>query len=237
MRQCPNCGTFNSQAAQFCETCGTALQNQPVVQACPQCGQPVPVENRFCENCGYQFGPQPPVQPEMVMPAKSKRPLWPKLLVGIIAILIILGGGYGWFQYQQAQTTARNEQRAAAEQASRKRESAIASAKAASSSLAAAQSEATADSVAAKASSMSASSESVAALARSMRGALITDFDCEPKAVAKVPDKEIVADTHASEDAGEDIAGFYQRVKAHHPAIGGSLTATTAADDDETDEE
>ncbi|HEY2257075.1 MAG TPA: adenylate/guanylate cyclase domain-containing protein, partial [Variovorax sp.] len=44
---CPNCSHPNSQAARFCEACGTALRRQ-----CRQCGHALSAEAKFCSECG-----------------------------------------------------------------------------------------------------------------------------------------------------------------------------------------
>jgi class 3 adenylate cyclase len=55
MSACPACGYGNSDAARFCEQCGT-----PLVQAvtCPSCGALNATGQRFCGACGHRLGPK-----------------------------------------------------------------------------------------------------------------------------------------------------------------------------------
>src|SRR5437867_1632114 len=53
--QCPQCQHENSEAAKFCEECGTKL-----IRACPSCGQEVSPRAKFCPACGTSLTRQLP---------------------------------------------------------------------------------------------------------------------------------------------------------------------------------
>ena len=54
--QCPQCQHENSEAAKFCEECGTKL-----VRVCPGCGHEVSLRAKFCPACGTSLTGQTPV--------------------------------------------------------------------------------------------------------------------------------------------------------------------------------
>jgi len=74
---CPNCATENSDAANFCRSCGAALKAELV---CANCGQRNLPGNEFCGGCGARLqgtetGTQPLLRPtEKVMPAPECNP-------------------------------------------------------------------------------------------------------------------------------------------------------------------
>ncbi|MBI3988378.1 MAG: AAA family ATPase [candidate division NC10 bacterium] len=53
--RCPACQHENSQAAKFCEECGTRL-----IRACSRCGQEVSPRAKFCPECGQSLAEAPP---------------------------------------------------------------------------------------------------------------------------------------------------------------------------------
>ena len=53
--RCPSCDCQNSEAAKFCDACGTALPLH-----CPACGAPNRTTAKFCNECGAALGQQPP---------------------------------------------------------------------------------------------------------------------------------------------------------------------------------
>ena len=53
--RCPSCNSQNSEAAKFCDACGTALPLH-----CPACGAPNRTTAKFCNECGASLGQQPP---------------------------------------------------------------------------------------------------------------------------------------------------------------------------------
>ena len=53
--RCPSCDCQNSEAAKFCDACGTALPLH-----CPACGAPNRTTAKFCNECGVALGQQPP---------------------------------------------------------------------------------------------------------------------------------------------------------------------------------
>ncbi|MFC6295823.1 zinc ribbon domain-containing protein [Lactiplantibacillus daoliensis] len=262
MRQCPSCGTLNNKNAQFCETCGTSLKDQPTVKSCPQCGQVILESSNFCQHCGYQFT-VPTAQMTPGQPRVSRKP--PKQSVGsrvvlvFVIIVIAVLGAFSWRMYRQTQTNTQNDQREAQQEESQARQSSMDRMKAARSSSVAerrANSRATSSrrasldrasssSVAAEssrqaessrkadlASSSESESESVADTARSLRSMLVTAFGCDEDAVASLPDKELADISSASNNAGEDIGGFYNRVKERHPEIGGNIMGPDADESD-----
>lgn len=263
MRQCPNCGARNTKTAQFCVSCGTSLQNQPEMPTCPKCGQPVSAKSRFCEHCGYQLSTttsQATASQGRSSRKPPKRPVWPKVVTGLVVGLIIAMAAFGWLMYRRTQINTQNEQRVAQEQSSKAQqasaerlkaakassaaerqsnsratssrqeslaESASSSAAAESSKQAASSRKADSDSVSA------ASSESAATMAKSLRRMLVDDFDCDQAAVAAIPDKVLADMLLASSKAGEDIGGFYNRVKARYPKIGGNILGPDATSSDQ----
>lgn len=56
-----------------------------------------------------------------------------------------------------------------------------------------------------------------------MRDSLASQFGCDSAALASVPDGTLVQQYTASEGAGEDIAGFYNRIHSAYPSIGGNV--------------
>ena len=52
--RCPSCNSQNSEAAKFCDACGTALPLH-----CPACGAPNRTTAKFCNECGVSLGQQP----------------------------------------------------------------------------------------------------------------------------------------------------------------------------------
>ena len=52
--QCPSCDCQNSEAAKFCDACGTALPLH-----CPACGGPNRTSAKFCSECGVALDQQP----------------------------------------------------------------------------------------------------------------------------------------------------------------------------------
>lgn len=52
--QCPSCDWHNSEAAKFCDVCGTALPLH-----CPACGGPNRTSAKFCSECGVALDQQP----------------------------------------------------------------------------------------------------------------------------------------------------------------------------------
>ena len=52
--RCPSCDWQNSEAAKFCDACGTALPLH-----CPACGAPNRTSAKFCNECGVALGQQP----------------------------------------------------------------------------------------------------------------------------------------------------------------------------------
>ncbi|MCL1917769.1 MAG: zinc ribbon domain-containing protein [Peptococcaceae bacterium] len=58
LKECPQCGTKNSQSVRFCNTCGQNLQQAapaPTSQ-CSGCGADNPPGTRFCGGCGQKLG-------------------------------------------------------------------------------------------------------------------------------------------------------------------------------------
>src|SRR6476646_11228542 len=53
--QCPSCDCQNSEAAKFCDACGTALPLH-----CPAFGAPNRTTAKFCNECGVALGQHPP---------------------------------------------------------------------------------------------------------------------------------------------------------------------------------
>src|SRR6185312_3152147 len=53
--RCPSCDCQNSEAAKFCNACGTALPLH-----CPGCGAPNRTSAKFCNECGVALSRQPP---------------------------------------------------------------------------------------------------------------------------------------------------------------------------------
>ena len=51
--QCPSCDCQNSEAAKFCDVCGTALPLH-----CPACGGPNRTSAKFCSECGVALDQQ-----------------------------------------------------------------------------------------------------------------------------------------------------------------------------------
>jgi len=49
---CPQCGHTNHDAAKFCETCGTPLEN---AKACPKCHALSGPDALYCHHCGHEF--------------------------------------------------------------------------------------------------------------------------------------------------------------------------------------
>lgn len=267
MRQCPNCGALNNKNAQFCETCGTSLKDQPAVKSCPQCGQVIPESSKFCQHCGYQFtvptAQMTPGQPRVRRKA-PKQSVGSKVVLVFVIIVIAVVGAFSWRMYRQTQTNTQNDQLEAQQESSQAQRSSANRMKAARSSSAAesrANSRATSSrqasldrasssSVAAEssrqaessrkadsASSSEAESESVADTARSLRSMLVTEFGCDEDAVASLPDKELADISSASNNAGEDIGGFYNRVKERHPEIGGNIMGPDADESDADSED
>ena len=73
--QCPQCQHPNSEAAKFCEECGSKL-----LHVCPGCGHPVSPTAKFCPECGTpltrqfgvrspEFGVQTPLPPISYTPS------------------------------------------------------------------------------------------------------------------------------------------------------------------------
>src|SRR5262245_32693612 len=52
--RCPSCDCQNSEAAKFCDACGTALPLH-----CPACGAQNRTSAKFCNECGVVLGHQP----------------------------------------------------------------------------------------------------------------------------------------------------------------------------------
>ncbi len=50
---CPQCGTANSSADNFCQSCGAGLK--AMVISCPKCGAENPPEVKFCSQCGVEM--------------------------------------------------------------------------------------------------------------------------------------------------------------------------------------
>jgi class 3 adenylate cyclase/predicted ATPase len=69
--QCPQCQHENSEAAKFCEDCGTKL-----IRTCPSCGHEVNPRAKFCPECGTPLAGQASVQPlaSGVQKAADSRP-------------------------------------------------------------------------------------------------------------------------------------------------------------------
>lgn len=264
MHQCPNCGSLNNKDAQFCATCGTSLKAQPEVM----CGQVVPVSSKFCLHCGHQFEPeteQATVNQPRAGRKPPKKSGWSKVLIWGVIVLIAIMGAFSWRMYRQTQINTQNEQRAAQAQESKAQQASANRMKAASSSSAAERransremssrqsslASASSSSVAAassrkvesakKADSLSTSeseSKAYAEIAKSLRSMLVSEFGCDKAAVAAIPDKVLADMTTASSKAGEDIGGFYMRVKSRYPKIGGNILgpeSTSSADDTESD--
>ena len=68
--RCPNCDCQNTDAAKYCDACGT-----PLPLGCPACGAPNRRNAKFCNACGTALGPQ--AQPKVVPPdeADGSQPL------------------------------------------------------------------------------------------------------------------------------------------------------------------
>jgi uncharacterized lipoprotein YehR (DUF1307 family) len=64
--------------------------------------------------------------------------------------------------------------------------------------------------------------------AADIKAVLVNNFGCDASAVAAIPDSEIVKISNASSSAGEDIGGFYKRVKAQYSNIGGNVLGKNA---------
>ena len=63
--RCPSCDWQNSEAAKFCDACGT-----PLPLHCPACGAPNRTSAKFCNACGAALGQQP--QPAAAAHATDK---------------------------------------------------------------------------------------------------------------------------------------------------------------------
>jgi len=86
---CPNCGATNDPNNQFCDQCGTKLQ-QPAVSAappvsstppapsaaptCPTCGSVILPGEAFCDNCGASLVGLAPVPESAVVPVSEELP-------------------------------------------------------------------------------------------------------------------------------------------------------------------
>lgn len=66
------------------------------------------------------------------------------------------------------------------------------------------------------------------ATASSLRNSLVYNFGCDAAALNGVSDTEIIDMSNASSSAGEDIGGFYKRVKAKYSNIGGNVLGKNA---------
>lgn len=100
--KCTKCGNNNSDDAQFCSKCGTALR-----QVCPKCGTQIEKDDKFCKKCGAELHSpkkksakeayvkseiesKPIVEKETQSPKKKKKvPVW---LIMVLSILIVLCG-------------------------------------------------------------------------------------------------------------------------------------------------
>jgi len=65
--RCPNCDCQNTDAAKYCDACGT-----PLPLGCPACGAPNRTNAKFCNACGTALGPQ--AQPKVVPPDEADGP-------------------------------------------------------------------------------------------------------------------------------------------------------------------
>ena len=70
--QCPQCQHKNSEAAKFCEECGTKL-----AQACPVCGQKVNPRAKFCPECGTPLTSKPKGKKQKKQTTLGSRPWTP----------------------------------------------------------------------------------------------------------------------------------------------------------------
>ncbi len=56
---CPNCGTLNDKAEEFCESCGLKLAMEEPKSYCPECGAENPIDSIFCTKCRHTFINEP----------------------------------------------------------------------------------------------------------------------------------------------------------------------------------
>lgn len=51
---CPKCESQVPQGSNYCNICGTPL-NQPIIlRICPSCKTKIPTKSHFCSECGYK---------------------------------------------------------------------------------------------------------------------------------------------------------------------------------------
>lgn len=136
MKECRVCGEACEESAVFCHNCGArfeveAMENQPVPSEkvsgflCENCQEPLEEGAKFCVNCGASIEAEvkleetairPDIQVErMRIPATVQRqrqpmPLLTKVLIGLAAFLVIVGGGtylYGKQYYSKEKQVQR----------------------------------------------------------------------------------------------------------------------------------
>ena len=84
--KCKYCNAEVEQDARFCPNCGKDLSK---FDKCVNCGEFLDQDAAFCPHCGTE-------QPHYVEGNGSRRWVW---LIAVVAILILLGGGY-WYYAQ-----------------------------------------------------------------------------------------------------------------------------------------
>lgn len=98
--KCTECGHEVSDKASECSHCGCPIEKR---NCCVECGQPIPEGVNVCTNCGCPM--QGNLAHDFGLPQKSKSSLiW---LVPILALSVLLGGGYYFFN--KANGTEREE--------------------------------------------------------------------------------------------------------------------------------
>lgn len=98
--KCTECGHEVSDKASACPHCGCPIEKR---NCCVECGQPIPEGVNVCTNCGCPM--QGNLAHDFGLPQKSKSSLiW---LVPILALSVLLGGGYYFFN--KANGTEREE--------------------------------------------------------------------------------------------------------------------------------
>ena len=106
MITCPNCGEQVSDKAKKCVHCGTILI-QEEKKKCAECGAELEEESTECPNCGCPVDevnalvePEKPQKVEVTGVKVAKRV---KIIIGIVAALLLVGGGtfFGVNQYQK----------------------------------------------------------------------------------------------------------------------------------------
>ena len=78
---CQKCGAENKRRAEFCETCGSAIEKHKTRVNCESCGQLVATRFQFCPNCGADIW-----QGRENLKPKNPR----KRMSGVVKVVIVL---------------------------------------------------------------------------------------------------------------------------------------------------